>query len=250
MLQLCQNGLADGGGQFLLLSAAHARRLDGRQHPDAHRAGRRPVAVGLEQPPCAGDRHRHHRGFSLHSDAESTGLELTGAALLALVAGTLGEDDEAPAALYDGSGVVEGAHRGADVIALDEDTAQQLHPAAEQGDLFQLLLGEDAVGLVEAGQQQGDVIIAAMVRHKNTGSLFRDVVQPLDAEPDAGDVQDAPAPVGDMLLHQTAHRLGVAGGLCTLGFAQHAVVDDHVAKQIGEHRNGAENAHREIPPFG
>ena len=38
--------------------------------------------------------------------------------------------------------------------------------------------------------------------------------------------------------------------LCALGFAQHAVVDDHVAKQIGEHRNGAENAHREIPPFG
>ena len=58
------------------------------------------------------------------------------------------------------------------------------------------------------------------------------------------------ARVGGVLLYQLAHRLGVAGGLCTLGFAQHAVVDDHVAKQIGEHRNGAENAHREIPPFG
>ena len=124
--------------------------------------------------------------------------------------------------------------KGADIVALDENAAQQLHPAVEQRNFSQLFLGEDAIGLIEAGQQQRNVIITAVVRHKDAGAILRDVVQSLDAEPDAGDVQDAPAPVGDMLLHQTAHRLGVACGQRTLGFAQHTVMDDHVPEQINE----------------
>ena len=50
-----------------------------------------PVAVGLEQAPCAGDGHRHHRRAGLDRNAEGTGLELTGAALFALVAGAFRE---------------------------------------------------------------------------------------------------------------------------------------------------------------
>ena len=72
-----------------------------------------------------------------------------------------------------------GLDGSADVIPLDEHTAQQLHPAVEQGDLPQLLFGQDAVGPVQPGQQQGDIIVAAVVAHKHTGSVFGDVVQPL-----------------------------------------------------------------------
>ena len=126
------------------------------------------------------------------------------------------------------------AHRGADIVALDENAAQQLHPAVEQRNFSQLFLGEDAVGLIEAGQQQRDVIVAAVVRHKDAGAILRDVVQSLDAEPDAGDVQDAFAPMGDVLFYQPAHRLGVACGQRTLGFAQNTVMDDHVPEQINE----------------
>ena len=190
--------------------------------------------MGLEQAPCAGDGHRHHRRAGLDRNAEGTGLELTGAALFALVAGAFREDDETPAALHDGGGVVQRAHRGADIVAPDENAAQQLHPAVEQRNFSQLFLGEDAIGLIEAGQQQRDVIITAVVRHKDAGAILRDVVQSLDAEPDAGDVQDAFAPMGDVLFYQLAHRLGVACGQRTLGFAQHTVMDDHVPEQINE----------------
>ena len=124
--------------------------------------------------------------------------------------------------------------KGADIVALDENAAQQLHPAVEQRNFSQLFLGEDAVGLIKAGQQQRDVIITAVVRHKDAGAILRDVVQSLDAEPDAGDVQDAFAPMGDVLFYQLAHRLGVACGQRTLGFAQHTVMDDHVPEQINE----------------
>ena len=124
--------------------------------------------------------------------------------------------------------------KGADIVALDENAAQQLHPAVEQRNFPQLFLGEDAIGLIEAGQQQRDVIITAVVRHKDAGAILRDVVQSLDAEPDAGDVQDAFAPMGDVLFYQLAHRLGVACGQRTLGFAQHTVMDDHVPEQINE----------------
>ena len=124
--------------------------------------------------------------------------------------------------------------KGADIVALDENSAQQLHPAVEQRNFSQLFLGEDAVGLIEAGQQQRDVIVAAVVRHKDAGAILRDVVQSLDAEPDAGDVQDALAPMGDVFFYQLAYRLGVACGQRTLGFAQHTVMDDHVPEQINE----------------
>ena len=133
--------------------------------------------------------------------------------------------------LQDGGSVL---FDGQDIVALDENAAQQLHPAVEQRNFSQLFLGEDAVGLIEAGQQQRDVIIAAVVRHKDAGAILRDVVQSLDAEPDAGDVQDAFAPMGDVLFYQLAHRLGVACGQRTLGFAQHTVMDDHVPEQINE----------------
>ena len=42
--------------------------------------------------------------------------------------------------------------QGADIVALDENAAQKLHPAVEQRNFSQLFLGEDAVGLIEAGQ--------------------------------------------------------------------------------------------------
>ena len=73
-----------------------------------------------------------------------------------------------------------------------------------------------------------------MVRHKDAGAILRDVVQSLDAEPDTGDVQDAFAPMGDVLFYQPAHRLDVACGQRTLGFAQNTVMDDHVPEQINE----------------
>ena len=72
------------------------------------------------------------------------------------------------------------------IVALDENAAQQLHPAVEQEDLFQLLLGKDAVGLFQPGQQQGDVVVAAMVCHKHAGAVFGDVFQPVHGQGNAG----------------------------------------------------------------
>ena len=37
-----------------------------------------------------------------------------------------------------------------------------------------------------------------------------------------------------VLFYQLAHRLGVACGQRTLGFAQNTVMDDHVPEQINE----------------
>jgi hypothetical protein len=201
------------------------------------------VAVVLKQGPCPGDGYRHHGSACLDRDAERALLELAGAALFALVAGALGEDDKAPAALHDGGGVVQGPDGGAHVVPLDEHAAQQLHPAVEQGDLPQLLLGQDAVGPVQPGQQQGDIIVAAVVAHKHTGSVFGDVVQPLHQQLDPCDVQDLPAPVGDVLVDDLLHRVHVACGQRALAPAEDIVVDDHVSKKIEEHCNGAENAH-------
>ena len=151
-----------------------------------HAARAAAVAIALKQGACTGHGHRHHRGAGLDGNAEGTGLELACAALLALVAGALGEDDEAAAALHDGGGVVQCPHRGAHVIALHEHAAQQLHPAAEQKDLFQLLLGKDAVGLFQPGQQQRNIVVAAVVCHKHAGAVFGDILQPVHGQGNAG----------------------------------------------------------------
>ena len=113
------------------------------------------------------------------------------------------------------------------------------NPAVEQGDLRQLLLGEDAVGLVQPGQQQGDVVVAAVVAHKDAGGVFRNILQPIHGQLHAGNAQDAFGPVGDVLHHDGADGLGVPGGQQPFGPAQHAVVDDHIAKQIDKHGYGA-----------
>ena len=99
------------------------------------------------------------------------------------------------------------------------------------------------MGPVQPGQQQGDIIIAAVVAHKHTGSVFGDVVQPLHQQLDPCDVQDLPAPVGDVLVDDLLHRVHVACGQRALAPAEDIVVDDHVSKKIEEHCNGAENAH-------
>ena len=243
LFQCSQNALAHGVGQLLLLGLAHAGGLDGRHDLDTHAARAAAVAVCLKQGAGTGDSHRHHRGVGLDGNAESTGLELACAALFALVAGALGEDDEAAATLHDGGGIVQCPHRGAHIVTLHEHAAQQLHPAVEQGNLFQLLLGKDAVGLFQPGQQQGDVVVAAVVRHKHAGAVFGDVFQPVHGQGNAGHLQDAPTPAGNMLIHDLLHGGGISGGCGALGAAQDAVMQDHVSEQINEHRNGAKNAH-------
>ena len=97
------------------------------------------------------------------------------------------------------------------------------------------------MGLVEAGQQQGDVVVAAVVAHEDAGAFLGDVLQPFYGQGNAGHLQDAAAPAGDVTVDQLLHRLGVAGGQGPLAPAQGAVVYDHVAEQIQKHRNGAKN---------
>ena len=75
---------------------------------------------------------------------------------------------------------------------------------------------------------------------KMTKMCIRD--RSLDAEPDAGDVQDACAPMRDVLFYQLAHRLGVACGQRTLGFAQHT----DVYKRQGLHQHGYHHRHAEL----
>ena len=74
-----------------------------------HAARMAQVAIVLKQGTCTGNGHRNHRCAGLDGNAECTGLELTGTALFSLVAGALRENDEALAALHNGSGVVQGA---------------------------------------------------------------------------------------------------------------------------------------------
>ena len=205
--------------------------------------GGRAVAVGLEQAAGTGDGHRHHRGTGLDGDAERTGLELACAALFALIAGAFGEDDEALAALHDGRGIVQRLDGRADVVALDENAAQQLHPAVEQRDLSQLLFRQDAVGRIQRHQKQRDVVVAAVVAHEDAGAVLWDVLLPFHHQPCAGHLQDAPAPVRDMLVDDLLHGIHVPGGEGALGPAEHTVVDDHIAKQIYKHRDRAKNAH-------
>ena len=189
--------------------------------------------MALKQAPRAGDGHRHHGHPRLDGNAEGTGLELARAALFALVAGALGEDDKTPAALHDGGGIVQGLDGSADVIPLDEHTAQQLHPAVEQGDLFQLLLCQNAVGRVQRGQQDGDIIVAAVVAHEHAGPR-RDILLPFHRHPGPRDMQDAPAPAGDVGLDDLLHRVQIPGSQGALGPAQGGIVHDHIAKQINE----------------
>ena len=142
----------------------------------------------LKQSPCARDGDRNDRCAGLDGDAERAVLELTGTALLTLVTGAFREDDKAFAALHDGGRVVQGADGSADIVTLDKYAAQQFHPAVEERDLLQLFLGEDAVGRVKARQQQRNVVVAAVVAHKDAGGVLRDVFQTGDGQLDAGDL--------------------------------------------------------------
>ena len=151
-----------------------------------HAARMAQVAIVLEQGTCTGNGHRNHRCAGLDGNAECTGLELTGTALFPFVAGALRENDEALAALHNGSGVVQGAHGCPQVVALHEHAAQQLHPAVQQRDLFQFFLGKDAVGLIQTGQQKRDVVVAAVVAHEHAGRIFGDILKALHAQGNAG----------------------------------------------------------------
>ena len=54
----------------------------------------------------------------------------------------------------------------------------------------------------------------------------------------------------DVLADDLLDRFGIACGEGALGTAEHAIMDDHVTKQVDEHGYGAENIHRIIPPSG
>ena len=151
-----------------------------------HAARMAQVAIVLKQGTCTGNGHRNHRCAGLDGNAECTGLELTGTALFPFVAGALRENDETLAALHNGSGIVQGAHGCPQVVALHEHAAQQLHPAVQQRDLFQLFLGKDAVGLIQTGQQKRDVVVAAVVAHKHAGGVLGDILKALHAQENAG----------------------------------------------------------------
>ena len=99
------------------------------------------------------------------------------------------------------------------------------------------------MGLFQPCQQQRDVVVAAVVRHEHAGAVFGDVLQPFYRQGNTGHLQDAPAPAGDMLVHDLLHGGGISGGCGALGAAQDAVMQDHVPEQINKHRNGAKNAH-------
>ena len=144
------------------------------------------VAIVLKQGTCTGNGHRNHRCAGLDGNTECTGLELTGTALFPFVAGALREDDEAFAALHNGSGIVQGADGSPQVVALHEHAAQQLHPAVQKRDLFQLFLGKDAVGLIQTGQQKRDVVVAAVVAHKHAGGVLGDILKALHAQGNTG----------------------------------------------------------------
>ena len=92
----------------------------------------------------------------------------------------------AAATLHDGGGIVQCPHRGAHIVTLHEHAAQQLHPAVQQRDLFQLFLGKDAVGLIQTGQQKRDVVVAAVVAHEHAGRIFGDILKALHAQGNAG----------------------------------------------------------------
>ena len=100
------------------------------------------------------------------------------------------------------------------------------------------------MGLVQGGQQQGNVVITAVVAHEHAGGILRDVLQPFHAQGNAGHLQDTSAPAGNVALHQLLHRGSIPGGQRPLAAAQGAVVYDHVAEQIQKHRNGAKNTHK------
>ena len=151
-----------------------------------HAARMTQVAVALKQGTGTGQGYRHHRHAGLDGNAERTGLELAGTALFPFVAGALRENDETLAALHNGSGIVQGAHGCPQVVALHEHAAQQLHPAVQQRDLFQLFLGKDAVGLIQTGQQKRDVVVAAVVAHKHAGGVLGDILKALHAQENAG----------------------------------------------------------------
>ena len=68
------------------------------------------------------------------------------------------------------------------------------------------------------------------VAHEHTGRILGDIVQAVHAQRNAGHFQDALAPVGNVLVDDLLHKLGVSGSQCTLAAEQHAVMDDHVAK--------------------
>ena len=126
--------------------------------------------------------------------------------LFALIAGALGEDGEAVPAPDHRGGVFQGLHRPADVVPLDIDAAQQVHPPAEQGDAGQLLFGQDAVGAVKADQHQRDVEIAAVVAHKHHRAPGGDVLPPFHDQLDPGHPQQAAAPARDVAVHDPAQR--------------------------------------------
>ena len=151
-----------------------------------HAARMAQVAVALKQGTGTGQGHRHHRYAGLDGNAERTGLELAGAAFFPFVAGALREDNEAFAAFHNGGGVVQGADGSPQIVALDEYAAQQLHPAVQKRDLFQLFLGKDAVGLIQTGQQKRDVVVAAVVAHKHAGGVLGDILKTLHAQGNAG----------------------------------------------------------------
>ena len=183
------------------------------------------------------DGHRHHRHAGLDGDAERPGLELAHAPLFALIAGALGEDGEAVPAPDHRGGVLQGLHRPADVVPLDIDAAQQVHPPAEQGDAGQLLFGQDAVGAVEADQHQRDVEIAAVVAHKHHRAPGGDVLPPFHDQLDPGHPQQAAAPARDVAVHDPAQRLPVAGGQRFFAAAQHRVIQQHIPEHIDVHND-------------
>ena len=178
-------------GSFLCSAARSARTTGGwmcrRTVP-----GRDAPAVALEQAVGAVDGQGHDGRPRARGQLEAALLEALQVARLA--ARALGKDDQRAAGLQVADAAGDGSGRLAQVVAVDDDAAQQLHPGGDDGQAEVLLLGNEALQHGDEADQQRDVEGALVVGDEEHAPAGGQVLQAGDLDPAAGGADHAPGP--------------------------------------------------------
>lgn len=149
--------------------------------------------IGLQHGSAAADRDRDHRNARLYREIEGALFERPQRPIPPVPMAFGKENDRAPRADALG-GLIEAFHRLLRLAALDWNMPGSPQVPTEERDIEQRAFRHKTEFHWQANKQNGNIHRTRVIRTKNRWPVFGDILEALDAEPDAAGCENQVRP--------------------------------------------------------
>jgi len=193
------DGVVDLLGEGVGVASGEAGCGDGVADEDAQRA--RLQGVGVHRKELIGADERDGDDGDLGAESHPCGAGLHIVEMTVGSAATFGEEHEREAGFERGDSAEKAGDGAAGVGGIDRDLAGVVEIPADEGNLPERLLGEDAELEGELGEEHRRIHIAEVVGDVDGGGMVAEFIGALDGDSGDGDPEDGACPgAGDDVL--------------------------------------------------